>query len=396
MRVALIVLDSCGIGPAPDAADYGDDGAATLPHTAAVVGGLHLKVLASWGLGNIPPLFGGPPIVGVPPVRAPEASYGAMEEQSEGKDTITGHWEIGGLWMRPGFQSFSPGPPSFPEELIREFERRTGRRVIGNRAADGVAIMNELGPVQMATGAWIVYTSADSVFQICAHEEVIPLEELYHACEIARELCNPLRVGRVIARPYVGRPGEFRRTANRRDYPYPMPEPSILEALSRAGVRVYAVGKIVDIFNGRGIADSLHTGTNMESQAAVESFWDRLENGVIMANFIDFDMLYGHRRDPRGYARALEQTDQWLEKFVRRVGLEDAIIITADHGNDPTWRGTDHTRERVPVLVFRPGHPGRSLGLRKGYYDVAATLAEWFGLPPWPRGRSLDAPESAG
>jgi len=389
VRATLIVLDSCGIGPAPDAAEYGDEGAATLPHVSSAVGGLRLPTFQRLGLGNIPGLFGGPPIAGVPPAAAPLASFGAMEEMSEGKDTITGHWEIAGLCLRPGFARFAPGPPSFPPDLIREFESRTNRPVIGNKAADGVAIMNELGAEQMRSGAWIVYTSADSVFQICAHEEVIPLDELYRACKIARELCDPLRVGRVIARPFRGRPGDFRRTPNRRDFAYRPGEPTVLERLAAAGHSVVAIGKIEDIFARRGITASEHTGTSADSRAAVVRWFRAMDHGLLFANFIDFDMNFGHRRDPVGYASELERTDRWMAKFLPELGPSDALILCADHGNDPTFRGSDHTRERVPLLVVRPGMPGRPLGVRRGFMDVAATLADWFGLPPWPRGRPL-------
>lgn len=390
MRVVLIVLDSVGVGEAPDAAEYGDAGAATLPHTAAAVGGLRLPVLGSMGLGNIPALLpAGLPMAGVAAVDRPIASWGAMRERSEGKDTVTGHWEIAGLLMRPGFALFPPGPPSFPDRLIGEFERRTGRRAIGNRAANGVAIMNELAEEQMRTGAWIVYTSADSVFQICAHEEAIPLPELYRGCQIARELCNPHRVGRVIARPFVGRPGAFHRTENRRDFAFRPEEPTLPERLTAAGVPVLAVGKIEDIFAHRGIARSHHTGNNRDSQEAVETFCREQAHGLIFANFIDFDMLYGHMREARGYAAALEQVDGWLGGFLPSLGPDDVLVLTADHGNDPTFKGTDHTREFVPLLVHRPGRTGVSLGIRDGFYDVAQTIADLFALAPLPRGRSF-------
>ncbi len=389
MRAVLIVLDSCGIGAAPDAADYGDEGAATIPHIAEAVGGLRLPVLQSLGLGNIPALRGARPIAGVPPVAAPLASYGAMQERSEGKDTVTGHWEIGGLVMHPGFALFPPGPPSFPPALIGEFERRTGRAVLGNCAANGVAIMNDLGAEHLRTGAWILYTSADSVFQLCAHEEVIPLPEFYRGCEIARELCDPYRVGRVIARPFVGVPGAFHRTENRRDFAFRPSEPTILEQLKTGGVEVCAVGKIEDIFAHRGITRSNHTGNNRDSQRAVGTFLDGLERGLVFANFIDFDMLYGHMRDARGYAAALEQADAWLGEFLPTLRPGDLLLLTADHGNDPTFKGSDHTREHVPLLAYRPGHPGSALGIRDGFMDVAASLAAFFGIPPPPRGVSF-------
>lgn len=392
-RVILIVLDSVGVGAAPDAFEYGDEGSATLPHIAQTrPEGLRLPTLETLGLGHIPALLpGGLPIRGVPPAPSPLAAHGAMRERSEGKDTITGHWEIAGLLLRPGFALFPPGPPSFPSELIAEFSRRTGRPVIGDRAAGGTQIIEELGAEQLRSGAWIVYTSADSVFQIAAHTDIIPLEELYRGCEIARELCNPWRIGRVIARPFRGAPGAFERTTDRRDYAFEPPEPTILERLHDAGVPVFAVGKIEDIFLRRGITDSIHSGDTAASQAAVETFFAHMDRGFIFANFIDFDMQYGHRRDPEGYAQALERTDAWLMRFLAKLTSDDVLLLTADHGNDPTFRGTDHTREYVPLLAYRPGFSGRALGIRDGYYDIAATLAEIFGLPPPGRGLSFAA-----
>ena len=386
----VIVLDSVGIGAAPDAAAYGDAGAATLPHCAAAVGGLCLPTLQALGLGNIPALIpGGLPIQGVPSVAQPLAGYGAMQEVSEGKDTVTGHWEIGGLEIRPGFHLFPHNYPSFPPELVATIEERTGRKIIGNKAASGVAIIEELGPEQQRTGAWIAYTSADSVFQLAAHTNVIPLPELYRGCEIARELCDPLKVGRVIARPFTGRPGAFVRTEERRDYAYRPAEPLILERLQAHGVPVFAVGKIEDIFAHRGITESVHTGHTTASQEQVVRFYREKPTGLIFANFIDFDMLYGHRRDAQGFAWALEQTDVFLHDFLPLLAPQDLLIITADHGNDPTFRGTDHTREFVPLLAYQPGRPGGGLGIRHGFFDVAQTLAGFFGLPPLPRGHGF-------
>ena len=390
MNVILIVLDSVGIGAAPDAAEYGDAGANTLAHLAEAVGGIHLPTLQRLGLGNIPALISsGAPIRGVPAAEQPLAGYGAMREVSQGKDTTTGHWEIAGLELARGFHLFPKGPPSFPPELVAAFEQKTGRRLIGNQAASGIAIIQELGARQMREGAWIGYTSADSVFQIAAHEEIIPLSELYRACETARALCDPYQVGRVIARPFVGRPGAFRRTENRRDYSYPLPEPTVLDRLTAAGVPVTGVGKIEDIFAHRGLTHSFHTGNTADSAHEVLDLVRQHESGLIFANFIDFDMLYGHRRDARGYAAGLEQTDRFFGELLPLLYAGDLLIITADHGNDPTFRGTDHTREFVPLLVYRPGRPGYSLGVRRGFYDVAQSLATFFGLPPMPRGISL-------
>ncbi len=390
MKAILIVLDSVGIGEAPDANDYGDAGSATLPHTAGAVGGLELPVLQSLGLGNIPPLLpNGLPIDGCPAMEKPRASYGAMREVSEGKDTITGHWEIAGLEIHPGFHNFPMDYPSFPAELINTFEKETGRPVIGNKAASGTAIIEELGEEHMRTGAWIAYTSADSVMQLAAHNEVIPLDELYRGCDIARRLCDPLKVGRVIARPFIGESGAFVRTEDRRDYAYTPEEPLITELLSEAGIPVYGVGKIEDIVAHRGITESIHSGRTEESQQAIEQFMLKEGDGLIFANFIDFDMLYGHRRDPAGYAKALRHTDDWLGRFIPTMAPADVLILTADHGNDPTYKGTDHTREYVPLLVYRPNRPGQNLGIRHGFYDIAQSLATLFNLPPLPRGTSI-------
>lgn len=391
MKVILIVLDSVGVGFAPDAADYDDAGSATLPNIAKAVRGLKLPVLQRLGLGNIPGLLNNnsPAIEGVGPVARPLASFGAMIEKSQGKDTITGHWEIIGMELIPGFHNFPPGPPSFPDELVRQFEERTGRTILGNKAASGTAIIEEYGERQMLENKWIAYTSADSVFQIAAHEEVIPLAELYRACEIARELCDAYRVGRVIARPFVGKPGAFKRTENRRDYAFKPSEKTLLERLTEAGHKVYAVGKIEDIVAHRGITKSNHTGNTIDSQKAVEAFMKEPGDGLIFANFIDFDMIYGHRRDPIGYAQALVQTDQWLESFIPALAPDDILMITADHGNDPTYKGTDHTREAVPLLVYQAGAPSRNLGIRQGYYDIAQSIAAMFGIAPMARGVSF-------
>ena len=390
MKIILIVLDSIGIGELPDAAKYGDVGSATLPHLAKAAGGLKAPVLQSLGLGNIQGLLPkGKPIDGVPPAKMPLASWGAMHEVSDGKDTVTGHWEIAGVEVNPGFKVFPQDYPSFPPELVAAFEQRTGRKIIGNKAASGTAIIAELGEEHLKTGAWIAYTSADSVFQIAAHEEIVPIPELYQACQVARELCNPYKVGRVIARPFVGKPGAFKRTENRRDFAFAADEPSILERLVAAGVPVYAVGKIEDIFAHRGITEANHTGNNRTSQQAVAAWTREKKKGLIFANFIDFDMVYGHRRDAKGYAQSIEQTDQWLKGYLPLLGKDDVLIITADHGNDPTYQGSDHTREYVPLLVYRSGAPAKNLGIRKGFYDIAQSIGAYFGLSSLPRGVSF-------
>ena len=389
MRTILIVLDSVGIGEAPDAAKYGDAGSATLPHLAAAVGGVRLPTLGAMGLGNIPRLVEQPSVQGVPETATPSASFGAMREVSDGKDTITGHWEIAGLEMNPGFHVFPPDYPSFPEHLTREFCARTGRGVLGDKAASGTAIIEELGEEHMRTGDWICYTSADSVYQIAAHVDVIPLDELYRGCEVARELCNQFPIGRVIARPFRGEPGKFERTDDRRDFAFEPSEPTLLERLTSADVPVYAVGKIEDIYAHRGITETVHSGNMLAAQDEVVRLTREKGEGLIFANFIDFDMKYGHRRDSEGYARALEQTDEWLAEYLPLLGEKDVLILTADHGNDPTFEGTDHTREYVPLLVYRPGVPGKSLGVRQGFYDIAQSVLNWFGLPAGPRGISF-------
>jgi len=387
MKVVLIVLDSVGIGAAPDAADYGDAGSATLPHISQSAGGLELPTLQKMGLGNIPPLLpNGLPIEGCPAAANPLASFGAMQEVSIGKDTITGHWEICGLEINPGFHNFPMNPPSFPQALLDALEKETGRPIIGNTAASGTAIIEELGEEHMKTGAWIAYTSADSVLQLAAHTDIIPPEELYRGCEIARRLCNPLKVGRVIARPFKGPPGAFERTPDRRDYAFTPHAPLITERLVEAGIPVYAAGKIEDILAHRGITESIHSGNTEASQKVVEHFMQKTGDGFIFANFIDFDMLYGHRRDPEGYAAALQQTDQWLAAFLPTLAPGDVLILTADHGNDPTFKGTDHTREFVPLLVYEPGRAAENLGIRNGFYDIAQSLAGRFGLNPISKG----------
>jgi len=390
MKAVLLVLDSVGIGAAPDADAYDDHGCNTLLHCAQAVGALRLPNLARLGLGNacacVP---AGPAVPGLAPNPEPLASVGAMQEVSAGKDTTTGHWELAGLELRHGFHHFPVGPPSFPAEFIAEFERRTGRAAIGNKHASGTAIIEELGARQLREGCWIVYTSADSVFQIAAHEDVIPVDELYAACAVARELCDPFPVGRIIARPFVGAPGAFRRTQRRRDFSFPPPEPTVLDRLDQAGTAVLAVGKVEDIYAGHGISESRHTGDNAAAQHAVLKLAKTRADCLIFANLNDYDSLYGHRRNPQGYAEALRKTDRWLAELLPLIDETDLLIVTADHGNDPTFKGTDHTREFVPLLVFQPARPVRELGLRVGFYDVAQSLAAFFGLEPMPRGESF-------
>ncbi len=379
-RVVLLVLDSCGCGAAPDAKRYGDEGANTLGNMSYKVGGMTLPHLQALGLGHLTT------ILGVPPVAAPRGAYGKMREASAGKDTTTGHWELCGLQLDEAFPTF---PDGFPAEMIERFEKETGRGVLGNRTASGTQILDELGPEHMKTGSLIVYTSADSVFQIAAHEEVVPLPELYRCCEIARRLCDERNVARVIARPFVGAPGSFKRTYNRRDFSQPPPSPTVLDAIVESGRPVVGVGKIWDIFAGRGVTENVHSEGNADGlQRTLEAF-DRTKEGVIFTNLVDFDMVYGHRRDAEGYYRALQAFDAFLPALESRLGPRDLVILTADHGNDPTFPGTDHTREMVPVLALGARCAGRDLGTRVGFYDVAQTMADGFGLKPWPRGQSF-------
>lgn len=383
-RIAVIVLDSVGIGELPDAAQYGDAGSHTLGHIAGRVKSLALPNMRRWGLDRIAPIDDWQPSSG-----APAAYYGKMAEVSVGKDTMTGHWELMGLKLTVPFQTFENG---FPKELIEAFEERTGRKVIGNKSASGTEILDELGEEQMKTGAWIVYTSADSVFQIAAHEEIIPLEELYKACEIARELTMDERytVGRVIARPYVGQPGAFKRTPNRHDYAVKPPQPTVLNALQDGGFDTIAIGKINDIFDGEGIGEATSTKSNADG---IERTIDRLKKpfrGLLFTNLVDFDSLYGHRRDPEGYARALEEFDRALPELEKTLGEKDLLIVTADHGNDPTHPGTDHTREYVPVLLYSPAFNNCSeLAVRGTFSDLGATIADNFGVAAPPNGESF-------
>ena len=380
-RIVLLVMDSCGCGAAPDASKYGDEGSDTLGNLSRAVGGLHMPFFAKLGLGNLTD------IQGVPPNQDTIGAYGRMREQSAGKDTTTGHWEMGGLVLDTPLPTF---PQGFPKELISELEQKTGRRVIGNKTASGTTILDELGPHHIQTGDLIVYTSADSVLQIAAHEQIIPLEELYRIGHIARERCDRYLIGRVILRPFVGQPGAFQRTYNRRDFSMQPPSPTALDRLTKANVPVWGIGKIPDIFADQGIDKSIHTEGNADGMQKTLEALDGLSKGLIFCNLVDFDMLYGHRRDPQGYAQALQEMDAWLPRLYEKLGPNDWVFITADHGNDPTFHGTDHTREDVPILGFAKKHPLRpDLGIREGFYDVAQTLCDGFGLTAWPLGRSL-------
>jgi phosphopentomutase len=374
-RAVIAVLDGVGAGDAPDAAEYGDDESNTLGNTARAVGGLDIPNLQNLGLGNVAE------IEGVPAESSPRASHGVMVELSAAKATLAGHWEMMGLILEDPLPTY---PEGFPEEIIHRFEEETGRRVIGNRPASGTEIIEELGPEQEDTGAWIVYTSADSVFQIAAHTGVIPLEELYEASEKAHEMLieeGPILVERVIARPFHGEEGAYEReNENRHDYGITPPSETYMDRIKNAGHEVVAVGKIRDIFDGKGITE--HLPAPPDDTAKVDAILDalgRMNSGLVFANLVDFDAKYGHRRDPEGMAANLRRFDDRVPELLGALGGGDLLIITADHGNDPTYSGTDHTRERVPLLVAGGGDP-KDLGVRQGFSDVGATAAGWLGV----------------
>jgi phosphopentomutase len=370
-RVIWVVLDSVGVGAMPDAANFGDPPGADTLGNIARIHGLNLPHLAAMGLGNIKPL------AGIPAAAAPIAAYGRCTLASPGKDTTTGHWEMVGIHLDKPFPLY---PNGFPPEILSEFERRIGRSSLGNKAASGTEIIKELGAEHMRTGSPIVYTSADSVFQVAAHEEVIPLWELYKICETAREiLTGPHEVGRVIARPFNGTPGNFARTANRHDYAVPPPKGMLLDRLQEQHVPVHSVGKIFDVFLGRGIGESSKTKSNADGMAQTLEAMQSMDRGLIFVNLVDFDQQYGHRNDVAGYASALEQFDAWLPQFQAAMQPGDLALFTADHGCDPTVPGTDHTREYVPLLASGAKVlPGVNLGLRASLADIGQTVAENF------------------
>ena len=370
-RIIWVVLDSVGVGEMPDAADYGDAGSDTIGNIARARP-LALPNLCRLGLANIRP------IEGLAPDPEPLGCFGRAALASPGKDTTTGHWEMVGIHLTRPFPLY---PNGFPPEVMDQFERRAGRKSLGNIPASGTEIIAELGEEHMRTGSPIVYTSADSVFQIATHEEVIPLAELYRMCEIARGILRgPHEVGRVIARPFVGAPGAFRRTTNRHDYAVPAPAGMLLDRLAERRVTVASVGKIYDIFLGRGIGPHAQTKSNAEGMANTLEMMDAVEAGLIFTNLVDFDMLHGHRNDVEGYARALEEADAWIARLLARLRPHDLVIFTADHGCDPTTPSTDHSREYVPLLVSVPGRGGVPLGTRPTFADLGATVAEYFGL----------------
>lgn len=381
-RVVLIVLDSVGVGELPDAHLYGDVGSNTVGNVAKFIGGLKMPHSQKLGLGNIIP------IEGVPVANEPEGAYGKMAEVSPGKDTTTGHWEIAGLKLQAPFPTY---PQGFPPEVIEKFETAIGRKSLANYPASGTAIIDELGEEHIKTGFPIVYTSADSVFQIAAHEEIVPLETLYQWCEIAREILQGEHaVGRVIARPFIGEVGAFTRTANRHDYSLKPFGPTILDALTAAKIGVYGVGKISDIFAGQGIRESYPTKSNQDGvEHTLELMKNKQEDCLIFTNLVDFDMLWGHRNDPASYGRGLEEFDARLPELLANLKEDDLLMIIADHGCDPTMPGTDHSREYVPLLVAGNKVQSSNLGIRESFADVAKTIAEYFELDYQTHGTSF-------
>jgi phosphopentomutase len=372
-RMFWIVLDSVGIGELPDAAEYADLGRNTLGHIAESRP-LEIPTMVRLGLANIAPLEH------QTPAAAPIGAYGKGATHSPGKDTTTGHWEMAGVWLDQAFPVYKNG---FPHELIEEFEKQIGRKTIGNKPASGTEIIKELGEEHVRTGKPIVYTSGDSVFQIATHEEVIPIAELYRMCEIARKLLDgPHRVGRVIARPFAGTTGKFVRTTRRHDYAVDPPKPMLMDVLAERKVRVLGIGKIHDIYNGRGVQEYVTTRDNVDGMEKMTAAAQERKNGLIFCNLVDFDMLYGHRKDVEGFAKSLEEFDRLLGDFLPRLGLSDMLLITADHGcdPDPRWPTTDHSREFVPILVYSPGvGAGVNLGVRNTLADMGQTVAENFG-----------------
>jgi len=372
-RFVIVVADSVGCGALPDAGEYGDEGSDTIGNVSRAVGGLSLPNLGRLGLGHLTP------VLGVPPDPAPLGLYGKMAERSTGKDTITGHWEMMGVVLREGLRLF---PGGFPPEILEPWLAATGAPgVLANRVASGTAIIEELGAEHQRTGKPIVYTSADSVFQVACHEETVPLETLYEWCRRARALLDPWRVARVIARPFVGRPGAYVRTYHRKDFSLPAPERTVLEALVERGVPVVGVGKIPDIFDRKGITEEVHTEGNADGLRRTERLLETMDRGLLFVNLVDFDMLYGHRNDAPGYGRALEELDRGLPRLLERLRPGDLLALTADHGCDPTTPSTDHSREYVPLLAWGPGIPGRPLGTRESFADLGATAAAFFGAP---------------
>jgi len=380
-KAVLLVLDGVGIGEMPDAAEYGDSRSDTLGNTAKAVGGLILPNMQKLGLGNIHP------IQGIDPVVSPAASWGKMAEKSKGKDSTTGHWEMMGLQSPVPMPTF---PEGFPEEFIKGFSEATGHLILANEVASGTEIIQRFGDEQILTAGLIVYTSADSVFQIAAHESAVPVAELYRCCEIARKMLSSpeLRVGRVIARPFSGETGKFERTSRRRDFSLTPPGHTLLDTFAAAGIPVSGVGKVDDLFDHRNI-HTVHSGSNREAMDLLLNMNRASEGGFMFANFCDFDSKWGHRNDYRGFAEGLAAVDEWIPSFLTSMNKGDVFVITADHGNDPTTTSTDHSREFVPLLVFSPDCTGVPLGIRSAFSDIACSLADFFGVSNTFAGKSF-------
>ena len=381
-RAVIIVMDSFGVGEAPDAAEYGDKGADTIGHVSEAVGGLDLPNFQQAGLGNLHPA-----ILGIPPAENPTMAVGRMREASKGKDSTTGHWEIAGIVTNKPYATFTE--TGFPPDLVTRLEKETGRSYIGNKAASGTVIIDELGAQHLETGALILYTSGDSVLQIAAHDSVAPVPELYRISGIARSIADDYRIGRIIARPFIGALGEFHRTYDRKDFAMPPPDATILDKAHEAGLHTYGVGKIEDLFVGRGLTDTVHTEGDRHGLEATLEAIAKVDQGIVFTNLVDLDMRYGHREDPVGYAAGLAVIDEYIPQLVDAIGGLDLLILTADHGTDPTDGDTDHTREYVPLLVWSATAAGIGLGARDQYSDVAATIAEGFDLDPFPTGQSF-------
>jgi len=384
-RVFLIILDSVGMGPAPDAADFGDINPNTLGHIAANVPGFKLPIMQWLGLGNIDGM------VGFEAAKYPLGSFARLHELSAGKDTTIGHWEIAGIISTQRLPTY---PNGFPEEILQPFREQTGRGVLGNCVASGTTILDQLGEEHMRTGDLIVYTSADSVFQIAAHQDIVPVETLYEYCRIARKLLTGKHgVARVIARPFVGTgAGQFKRTANRRDFSLKPPEETIMTRLKSQGKNVACVGKIEDIFDGEGVTFAVHNQSNLDGMHHTEECMEKFKEGLIFVNLVDFDTMYGHRRNVKGYADALVEFDKWLGNFLYRLDEGDVVMISADHGNDPTHPGTDHTREYVPLLIYGPQIPaGTNFGTVDGFCCIGQTIASMLHAGPMKNGIDLFA-----
>jgi len=383
-RVILIILDGCGVGELPDAAKYGDSGSNTLGNLSRKIpGGLKLPNLQKMGLGNIIS------ISGMEPESKPLGNYGKMAEMSLGKDSTDGHWEMAGLITEKPFPTY---PQGFPPEVIEPFKKAIGRDILANKTASGTEIVKELGDQHVKTGFPIIYTSADSVFQIACHEEVVPLEQLYDWCRIARNiLAGEHAVGRIVARPFIGTSGNYQRVGgHRQDFSLKPPKPTILDLFKKAGLEVVGVGKIHDLYAGQGLTQSIHSDDNQDGMAKILDAWPKLSQGLLMANLVEFDMTWGHRNDAPGFYKGLQDFDAWLPGLLNKMTEDEILIITADHGNDPTTSSTDHSREYVPLLVYGPGvKSGINLGIRKSFSDIAATLAEIFGIKGLEHGQSF-------